>query len=136
MKVEVQVDPSLKEPVLILRWKESLPYVGFTLLLCLALPTLLRLADAVDVPLLSVIYALLLLPIGGFMSGLSLGRRHGLCLLYPIVCGIVTLAFILTARLYTNMADGVMIPSAFFSVLVGNAAGSVWHKMKQKNNRA
>lgn len=118
-----------------LHWRESLPYVGFAAFLCLALPLALRLLDDAT-PVLSVLYGWLLLPVGGFMSGLSLGRRHGLCLLYPIVCGIVTLAFILTARLYTNMADGVMIPSAFFSVLVGNAAGSVWHKMKQKNNRA
>jgi len=112
-------------------WRESLPYVGFALLLCLALPTALRLLDD-SVPVLSVLYAWLLLPVGGFMSGLSLGRRHGLCPLYPISCAIFTLAFILTAKLYSNMADGTLIPIAVITVLAGNLAGAARHKLKQR----
>ena len=113
-------------------WRESLPYVGFAFLLCLVLPAILRTLDAVDVPVLSIMYAWLLLPIGGFMSGLSLGRRHGFCPLYPTACTVFIVVFILTAKLYTNMADGALIPIALVCVLAGNAAGAARHKMKQK----
>jgi len=112
-------------------WKESLPYVGFACLLCLALPTALRLLDD-PVPVLSVLYAWLLLPVGGFMSGLSLGRRHGLCPLYPVSCTLFIVIFILTAKLYTNMADGPMILIALIASLTGNAVGAVQRKLKEK----
>ena len=113
-------------------WRESLPYAGFAALLCLVLPTVLRLVDAVDVPVLSVFYVWLLLPVGGFMSGLSLGRRHGFCPLYPCACVLFTVVFLLTARLYSNMADGALIPIAAASVVLGNAFGAFQHNLKQK----
>ncbi len=106
-----------------LHWRESLPYVGFAAFLCLALPTALRLLDD-PTPLLSVFYAFVLLPVGGFLSGLSLGRRYGFCPLYPASCVLFTLAFLLTAKLYTNMADGALVPIALISVLAGNLAGA------------
>ncbi len=112
-------------------WKESLPYVGFAFLLCLVLPTVLRLLDD-PTPLLSVFYAFVLLPVGGVMSGLSLGRRHGFCPLYPVACGAFIVVFILTAKLYTNMADGAMIPIAFVAALAGNLAGAAQYKLKQR----
>lgn len=114
-----------------LHWKESLPYVGFAFLLCLALPTVLRLLDD-PTPLLSVFYAFVLLPVGGFMSGLSLGRRHGFCPLYPAACALFTLVFILTAKLYTNMADGALLPIAVAAVLAGNLVGAARRKRKER----
>ena len=116
-------------------WKESLPYVGFAFLLCLVLPTVLRLLDD-PTPLLSVFYAFVLLPVGGFMSGLSLGRRHGFCPLYPAACALFTLVFILTAKLYTNMADGALLPIAVAAVLAGNLAGAVRRNMKKAGEKA
>lgn len=113
-------------------WRESLPYVGFAFLLCLVIPMALRIFDAPDVPVLSVMYAWLLLPVGGFMSGLSLGRRHGFCPLYPAACTAFILLFITLARLVSNMADGGLIPLALITVLAGNLAGAARHKMKQK----
>ncbi len=113
-------------------WKETLPYVGFACLLCLVLPAALRLLDAADVPVLGVLYAWLLLPVGGFMSGLSLGRRHGFCPLYPLSCVVFIGVFILAARLYSNMADGVLIPIALVCVLAGNLAGAARHRMKHR----
>lgn len=113
-------------------WKESLPYVGFAFLLCLILPTALRLLDARDVPVLSAVYGALLLPVGGGISGLSLGRRHGLCLLYPVTCVLFVLVFILTAKLYTNMADEILAPIALVSVLAGNLVGTAVHGMKHR----
>lgn len=115
-------------------WRESLPYVGFAFLLCLALPMALRLLDDAT-PVLSALYAWLLLPVGGFMSGLSLGRRHGFCPIYPAACVGFILLFIPLARLCSNMADGALIPIAAVSVVLGNAAGAVRHNMKKTSGR-
>lgn len=114
-----------------LHWKESLPYIGFAFLLCLALPLALRLLDD-PTPMLSVMYAWLLLPVGGFMSGLSLGRRHGFCPIYPAACAGFVLIFIPLARLCSNMADGALIPIALVSALAGNLAGAARYKLKQR----
>lgn len=111
-------------------WKETLPYAGFAFLFCLAVPTVVRVCDD-RIPLFSVLYTALVLPVAGFMSGLSLGRRHGFCPLYPASCAVFIVVFILTAKLYTNMADGVMIPIAVISVALGNAAGAARRKMKR-----
>ena len=119
-----------------LHWRESLPYVGFAFLLCLALPLALRLLDAADVPVLSAMYAWLLLPVGGFMSGLSLGRRHGFCPIYPAACVGFVLLFIPLARLCSNMADGALIPIALVSVLAGNLAGAARRRMKRRGETA
>ena len=107
-------------------WKETLPHVGFACLLCFLLPAVLRVLDPIDVPLLSgALDPWLLLPAGGFVSGLSLGRRHGFCPLYPAACAAFIAVFVLTAGLYTNMADGYMVPVAAISSLAGNALGAI-----------
>ena len=113
-----------------LHWRESLPYVGFAAFLCLALPLVLRLLDDPN-PVLSALYAWLLLPVGGFMSGLSLGRRHGLCPIYPAACVAFILIFIPLARLFTNISDGALIPIALLSTLAGNLAGAACYKLKK-----
>ena len=76
-----------------LKWRETLPYLPFVALLCLGLPALLGMFDAPDVPVLrGLLFPWLLLPVGCFFSGLSLGRRKGFCPLYPLVCALCTLA--------------------------------------------
>jgi len=105
------------------KWRESLPYFGYAGLLCLALPLVLRLLDD-EVPVLSVMYAFLLLPVGGAASGLSLGKRQGVCPLYPVVCAGFILLFIPLARLFTNMDDWSLLPIAFVAALAGNLAGA------------
>lgn len=114
-----------------LHWRETLPYAGFAFLLCLALPLALRLLDD-PTPVLSVLYGMLLLPAGGFMSGLSLGRRHGFCPLYPAACLGFVLIFIPLARLCSNMADAALIPIASLSVLAGNLTGAARRRMRRK----
>lgn len=114
-----------------LKWKETLPYLPFAFLLCLLLPAVLRLCDD-RVPLLSILYGVLLLPVGGFFSGLSLGRRHGFCPLYPVACGVVILLFIPLARLFSNMADGVLIPIAVAAALLGDLAGAGCARARRK----
>lgn len=108
-----------------LKWKETLPHMAFALLLCLVVPLALRLCDAPDVPVLSgFFYPWLLLPLGGFFSALSLGRRQGFCPLYPAACLGAILLFILLARLCSNMDDWPLVPIALASTLFGNALGA------------
>ena len=115
-----------------LKWKESLPYLPFALLLCLALPFVLRLCDAADVPVLSgLLYPYLLLPVGGFCSGLSLGRRQGFCPLYPLLCAGCILLFIPLARLVSNMADGPLLVIALVSARLGNGTGAALRRMRK-----
>lgn len=76
-----------------LKWRETLPYAPFALLLCFLLPAVLSLFDAPDVPVLTgLVYLYLLLPVGSFCSGLSLAKRQGLCPLYPLLCALCFLA--------------------------------------------
>ena len=119
-----------------LKWRETLPYLPFALLLCLALPMALRLLDAADVPVLSgLLYPYLLLPVGGFFSGLSLGKRQGLCLLYPVLCALCALVFIPLARLVSNMADWPLLPIAAGFSLAGILAGAAWRKIRDQRSR-
>ncbi len=109
-------------------WRESLPYVGFAFLLCLVLPVVLEFCDAVDVPALGILYAFLVLSVGGFMAGLSLGRRHGLCPLYPVACAVFIGAFILTGP---RIDGGILFAIAVIASLTGNLAGAARHRMKR-----
>ena len=115
-----------------LHWRESLPHVGFAAFLCLALPLLLWLVDDHRIPMLSVLYCWLLLPVGGFMSGLSLGRRHGFCPLYPVACGAVAGVFVAAAWLCSYSLGGSRILAAAFSALAGNLAGTALLRRKRQ----
>lgn len=115
-----------------LRWRETLPYVPFAALLCLLLPLVLRLCDGGYVPVLSgLLYPYLLLPIGGFCSGLSLGRRQGFCPLYPAACVLGILVFIPLARLFSNMYDWPLVTIALVCSLAGNLAGSALRRVRK-----
>lgn len=108
-----------------LKWRETLPYLPFIALLCLIFPLVLTPFDAADVPVLrALLYPWLLLPVGSFFSGLSLGKRQGFCPLYPVVCAGFLLCFALLARLVSNVADADMFPVAFAAALAGNLAGA------------
>lgn len=106
-------------------WKETLPYVGFAFLLCLVLPLVLGFCDAADAPVFGILYAFLLLSVGGFMAGLSLGRRHGFCPLYPAACAVCIGAFILTGP---RIDGGILFAVAVTASLAGNAAGAALRK--------
>lgn len=114
----------------LLHWRETLPYLVFALGLCLGLPALLRLLDPQDVPVLSGVYfPFLLLPIGTFCSGVSLGHRHGFCPLYPVVCALLSVAAALL--LFNGSAlfhGGISLVCA----LVGNGVGTL---LKQRATR-
>lgn len=108
-------------------WRESLSYVGFACLLCLVLPLALTLFEATDVPLFGIMYTFLLLSVGGFMAGLSLGRRHGFCPLYPIACGVFIGGFILTG---SRIDGGILFAVAVIAATAGNLAGAARRRMK------
>ena len=111
-----------------LKWRESLPYLPFALVLCLGLPALLGLFDAPDVPVLrGLLFPWLLLPVGCFFSGLSLGRRKGVCPLYPAACALCTLAAVLWVYNHTAWPCCAV---ALGCSLAGNLAGTALGKMR------
>lgn len=94
-----------------LKWRETLPYLPFVLLLCDILPLVLRWVDDmlnqgsfVYIPALSgILYPYVFLPVGGFFSGVSLGKRWGGCPLYPLACFLCylpVLSLVSTAELF------------------------------------
>ena len=117
----------------LLHWRETLPYLVFALGLCLGLPALLRLLDPQDVPVLSGVYfPFLLLPIGTFCSGVSLGHRHGFSPLYPAACALLSVAAVFL--LFNGSAlfhGGISLVCA----LVGNGVGTLLKKRatREKN---
>jgi len=116
-----------------LKWRETAPYLPFILLLCCALPLALHWIDralVVDVPVLSgLILPYLLLPVGGFCTGMSLGKRQGVCPLYPAVCFVcylpmVFLLFNSSALFHCFM---VAVPA-----LAGNVLGWLYRRAVPK----
>ena len=103
-----------------LKWRESLPHMGFAFLLCAVTPLALRLLDPPDVPVLSGLLAVPLLPPGAFVPGVSLGKRQGFCPLYPLSCGLFSLAVApLAAIPFWVYPAAALVPA-----LLGNLLGS------------
>jgi len=119
-----------------LKWRETAPYLLFALLLCDGLPVLLRCTELaiqqgsmIDIPVLSgAIFPFVLLPVAGFTSGLSLGKRQGFCPLYPLACAlfylpVVFLMFNSSALFHCGM---VGVPA-----LAGNILGAIHHRRQK-----
>ena len=85
------------------QWRETLPYLGFALLLCLGLPALLRV--------------------------LGLGKRQGICPLYPVGCGGLTA--IAVFWLYNSTAL-YMVLVALLASLAGLLLGSALRRYGRK----
>lgn len=112
-----------------LKWRETLPYLPLALALCDLLPLVLRWIDrtfVVDVPVFSgLILPYLVLPTVGFLSGMSLGKRQGICPLYPAALFIC----------YLPMVFLLYNASAFFHcfmvsvpALAGNVVGWLYRR--------
>lgn len=118
-----------------LKWRETLPYLPFVLLLCDGLPVLLRWVELemsggiIDVPVLSaIILPFVLLPAGGFFAGLSLGKRQGVCPLYPAACFVCCLpmaALLSTVELFHCFLAAV-------PALAGNVLGWMYRRAVPK----
>lgn len=119
-----------------LKWRETLPYLAFALLLCDGLPLLLRWADhavAADVPVLSgLLLPYLLLPAAGFSSGLSLGKRQGVCPLYPVTCFVCYLPMVFLLYNHTAMFHCFMVA---VPALAGNVLGWMYRRAVPKKGR-
>lgn len=111
-------------------WRETLPYLAFALLLCDLLPAVLRAFDPADVPILtSLLLPLLLLPAGGFCSGISLGRRQGFCPLYPLACGLFALPPVFLLYSSPPIFHCVIVLCAAF---LGNITGGGMRRLKAR----
>lgn len=122
-----------------LKWRETLPYLPFVLLLCDGLPVLLRWAErgigggVVDIPVLSgLMLPYLLLPVGGFCSGLSLGKRQGVCPLYPAAC---FLCYLPMVYLLFNSSALFHCFMAAVPALAGNVLGWLYRRAVPKRTR-
>lgn len=119
-----------------LKWRETMPYLLFLVLVCWAAPLAAWGLDrlAADVPVLSgLIYPYLLLPVVTFCAGLSLGKRQGLAPLFPLAAGL----------LYLPMVFLLFNPSALFHcfhaalpALAGNLVGSGVRARRRKRGNA
>ena len=117
-----------------LKWQETLPYLPFVLLLCDGLPLALRWLDAPDVPVLSgLLLPYLMLPVAGFSSGLSLGKRQGVCPLYPVACFVCYLPLV-----YLLFNDTAMFHCFMVAVpaLAGNVIGWMYRRAVPKRGDA
>lgn len=119
-----------------LKWRETLPYLPFLVLVCTILPAALYWVDAtfvVDVPVFSgLIYPFLGLPVAGFCAGLSLGKRQGICPLFPIA------AFLLYIPVVLLLLNASALIHCFFAAvpaLIGNVAGAVYRKAVPKEKK-
>ena len=111
------------------KWRETLPYFFFALLLCDVLPFVLRALDARDVPVLTgLLLPYLLLPVGGFFSGLSLGKRQGFCPLYPPFCA---LCYLPVVFLLFNSSALFHCGVVFCAALAGGLAGAAAARHKK-----
>ena len=116
-----------------LKWRETLPYLAFALLLCDGLPLLLRWADhavSADVPVLSgLLLPYILLPVAGFSSGLSLGKRQGVCPLYPVGCFLCYLPMVFLLFNSSAMFHCFMVA---LPALAGNVLGWLYRRAVPK----
>ena len=117
-----------------LKWRETLPYLPLVLLMCIGVPLGLRVPEYLlgnGFPALSgVYYPLLVLPVVSVCVGLSLGKRRGLCPLYPAACLICCLP--MTWWLARNFSTPPIY--CLMSVLpgvLGNLAGWLWRRRKE-----
>lgn len=115
-----------------LKWRETLPYLPYVLLLCDGLPLAAFLMDKLwsDIPVLSgLVVPYLLLPIIGFASGVSLGKRQGVCLLYPAACFICYLPMVFILFNSSAMFHCFMVA---VPALMGNVLGWMYRRAVPK----
>lgn len=116
-----------------LKWRETLPYLPLLLVLCVVLPIVLvwvdRLLLAYAPPLLSgLLMPYSIFPIVGLCSGISLGKRQGLCILYPVAAYLLYVPIVFWLFNYTALFHADLL---FTFALAGNIIGAVYRKRKQ-----
>lgn len=120
-----------------LKWRETLPYLPFVLLLCDGLPILLHWLDDIInrggfiyLPVLSgMLLPFVLLPVGGFFAGVSLGKRQGVCPLYPAAAFLCYLPMVYLVFNYTALFHCFMVS---IPALAGNVLGWMYRRAAPK----
>lgn len=118
-----------------LKWRETLPYLPFVLLLCTGLPLGLRAIEravVADFPALTgLVYPYLILPVASLCAGLSLGKRQGVCPLFFIACFVCYLPMV-----YLLFNESALFHCFMTSIpaLVGNILGALWQKSSAKHD--
>lgn len=124
IRVKLGLDPGPS----ILKWRETLFYLPFLMLLCIGLPLLAKFLDPADVPVLSdLLLPYLILPAGSFFSGMSLGKRQGVCPIYPVL--VFLLSLVTGLLLQPSAAVGRSLAYAV-TALVGGMAGMLIQRRK------
>lgn len=122
-----------------LKWRETLPYAPFVLLLCDVLPLFLRCAEheiqrgsMLEIPVLSALFLpYVLLPVGSFFAGVSLGKRQGVCPLYPLACFVCYLPML--SLMWTAELSHCFL--AAVPALAGNVLGWMYRRAVPKKGR-
>lgn len=114
------------------KWRETLPYLPFLLVLCVVLPIVLVWVDRmvfVYSPILSgLLMPYIIFPVVGLCSGISLGKRQGFCILYPIAAYVLCVPIVFWLFNYTALFHADVL---FTASLIGNIIGTVYRKRKQ-----
>ncbi len=116
-----------------LKWRETLPYLPFLLVLCVILPIVLMWMDLVVIsaPVLSgLLMPYVIFPVVSLCSGISLGKRQGLCILYPVAAYLFHAPIALW--LFGHVFYLILADTLFTFALIGNVIGTVHRKRKEK----
>lgn len=97
-----------------LNGRATLRFLPPVLLICTLLPALL---GGIAGGLAAVLAGVYLLPFGCLAVGMSLGKRYGLCPLFPVVCALCLLIVVGKWNPALCLVPGI-------SALLGNAAGA------------
>lgn len=116
-----------------LKWRETLPYLPLVLLMCLGVPLVLRVPEYLLVkgfPALSgIYYPFLVLPVVSLCVGVSLGKRRGVCPLYPAACLLCCLPMTCWLACAFSTPPYYCLLSVV-PALAGNLGGWLWRRRK------
>lgn len=117
-----------------LKWRETLPYLPFLLVLCVLLPLVLAPFDDSYLPFLTgLLLPYVVFPVVGLCSGLSLGKRQGFCPLYPVAAWLLHVPVVFLLFNHTALFHAHVL--LIFS-LIGNVIGTVHRKRKLKKEES
>jgi len=118
-----------------LKWRETLPYLPFLVVLCVILPIVLVWVDSIlfgsGSHLLSeLLMPYILFPVVSLCSGISLGKRQGFCILFPVAAYLLhaPMVFLLFGHYFYLILADIL----FTFALIGNVIGTVHRKRKAK----
>ena len=128
--LDIRRELRLDAPPTPLRWRETAAYLPAAALLCLVLPLAARLCDPVDFPVFSgLLYPYLLLPLGSFLAGMTLGRHRGFCPLFPLACALCYLPMVFL--LFNATALFHLLLTAV-PALLGNGLAALLRRKREK----